>query len=231
MKVDRREYKFYISYRDALRLKGDLALIMQQDMHSTNGSYLVRSLYFDTINNMDFYEKMAGYENRKKIRLRIYNLETETVKLELKVKQGVLQCKYSILLAKEDAIRIMYGDFGVLLNYEGEAKDALLLYNSLVFGTYRPVVLIEYDRYAYMHPEFNTRITFDSMVRSSEIDLNLFEKNIAFIPIMDEYVLLEVKFNQRLIGTISDILRKYRLTQVSNSKYCNGRLIFNKYLA
>ena len=51
--------------------------------------YMIRSMYFDSINDDDYYEKLSGEVNRKKIRLRIYDKEGELVKLEIKQKYAL----------------------------------------------------------------------------------------------------------------------------------------------
>ena len=93
-------------------------------------------------------------------------------------------------------------------------------------GGYRPVVLIEYDRMAYTYPAYNTRITVDMNLRSSESNLDLFSEKPAYSALLNEEVILEVKYNQKLVRFLSDILRQYHLTQSSVSKYCMGRKIF-----
>ena len=73
LSVFRCENKYLISYADALSLQRKLDLVLQRDCHSGEQGYTVRSLYFDSLNNLDFYTKLAGTELRKKIRLRIYS--------------------------------------------------------------------------------------------------------------------------------------------------------------
>ena len=93
-------------------------------------------------------------------------------------------------------------------------------------GLYRPVVMVEYDRLAYFHPLYNTRITFDYNIKSSESNFDLFDKKINYTNIFNDYVILEVKYNKKLLGFISDILKKQKLTMLSISKYCISRKVF-----
>ena len=48
--------------------------IFHADSHNQEEGYLVRSLYFDTLDDRDFCEKEAGVEIRRKIRLRVYEI-------------------------------------------------------------------------------------------------------------------------------------------------------------
>lgn len=228
LSVWRSELKYWISYRDSLLLQAELSELLMPDNYSQDGFYRVKSLYFDSINHKDFVRKLDGVEQRKKIRMRIYDEDTDTVKLECKRKTGALQHKESLLIKRKDACLCMEGDFGVLLDYPEEL--AYGLYCDMVLGCYRPVVVIEYDRMAYMYGEYNTRVTIDRHVRSSELALDLFDRNLPWIQTIEDAAVLEVKFNGKLIEPVRRILSKYHLTNVSVSKYGSGRPVMERYL-
>lgn len=228
LRVKRNEFKHMISYEDAVKLQKRLSCLLSLDEFSQDGSYRVKSLYFDSINNVDFVSKINGEDIKKKIRLRIYDEDAEIAKLELKAKEGIYQEKTSVLLSRQDAKAVCGGDFSILLHDPGE--EALRLYTKLVLGCYAPAAIIEYDRLAFMYPEYNTRITFDSYVRSSELNLDLYDRNIAMTPILTDAVILEVKYNDKLLGFISETLRHFQLTNIAASKYCTGRKIFLDYI-
>ena len=42
--VGRSEYKYFLSYSDAYRLRGELDRVLERDVHSGEGSYRVKSL-------------------------------------------------------------------------------------------------------------------------------------------------------------------------------------------
>lgn len=81
-----------------------------------------------------------------------------------------------------------------------------------------------------MYGEYNTRITIDRHVRSSELSLDLFDKDLPWIHTVEDAVILEVKFDGKLIEPIKRILAKYHLTNVSVSKYGSGRPVLERYL-
>ena len=54
--------------------------------------------------------------------------------------------------------------------------------------------------------------------------------NLTYIPVIDDRVILEVKYDGTLIKVVSDILKKYKLTQMSVSKYASGRPVYAKYI-
>ncbi len=226
--VKRNEFKHLISFSDAIKLEKRLSCLLCADKFSQKGAYRVKSLYFDSLNSIDFSTKLDGVNVKKKIRIRIYNEDTDKAKLELKAKEGIYQQKTSVLLSKEDALQLADGNFGVLLDYDNSA--AKYIYTKLVLGCYSPAVIVEYKRKAFIHPEFNTRITFDFDIVSSELNLNLFEKNLPYVPILNDSVILEVKFNDHLLKFISDSLKKFNLNNISASKYCSSRRIFQDYI-
>ena len=59
--VTREEKKFLINI-DEFRSKSHyLDMLMIQDEHNGTDGYIIRSLYFDTVYDDDFFEKLEGY--------------------------------------------------------------------------------------------------------------------------------------------------------------------------
>lgn len=227
LSVWRSEEKYLLEHPQAIRLKDKLSRLLTPDEFGPEG-YRVRSLYFDSFHNNDYYEKDAGVYRRKKIRLRIYDEAQPTAKLELKEKQGDLQHKSSLVVSRAEAESICRGDYGFLLDRRGDT--ALRLYTLLTLGLYRPVAVIEYDRTAYTHPLFSTRLTFDSRVRTSEYNLDLYDPNLPWEYVLEQEVLLEVKYNQVLPKPVSKVLDHENLNRISVSKYAAGRTVLNDWI-
>ena len=154
--VLRREIKYELDSCLEMRLRQQLSAVLQADPHNGAEGYLVRSLYFDTPDSLDYYEKIHGLEARKKIRLRIYGFGDAPAKLELKQKQGTLQRKQSLTLPREQAERIIAGDLSCLA-YCGDFGQ--YMERLMRLGAYRPSCLIEYDRIAFFCATNDTRIT------------------------------------------------------------------------
>lgn len=226
--VNRSELKYEMHPLDALCLQNELDLLLTRDHYSSSGSYMVRSLYFDSLNDIDFTEKYAGTKCRRKIRVRIYDTNAQNGKLELKQKDGGYSQKKSLLITRDEIAMLINGNYSFLLDYE--TATAIELYTILSLGYYRPKAIIEYQRTAFTYPENRTRITFDYSLKCSEIDLDLFSTALPWFPVTNEKVILEVKYNEQLVRIISDVLKKYMLTQVSVSKYTAGRPIYAKYI-
>ena len=58
--VLREEKKFLISIDEFIKLSHKLGQIMSEDVHNGTNGYMIRSLYFDTVYDGDYYEKAAG---------------------------------------------------------------------------------------------------------------------------------------------------------------------------
>ena len=201
---------------------------MIQDEHNGALGYKIRSLYFDTEYDEDFYGKLEGLELRRKIRLRIYDPKDKTAKLEMKQKQGVYQLKRSLSISRDDAMRLTEGDYSPLLKYS--EPFAAECYALMRMQNYRPKTIVEYNRKAFIAKENKIRITFDSNIIATETDMNLFSDTLNMYSVMDKFgVVLEVKFNGFLLGYIKDMLAVTDKSETSVSKYMLARQASYKY--
>ena len=103
--VLRCEKKYLLNLVEKVRTEAYLDRLLIQDPHNGAGGYRVRSLYFDTVFDKDFFDKKDGLETRRKVRLRIYDPLDEQVLLEIKQKQGENQRKRSLVLSRSHAER------------------------------------------------------------------------------------------------------------------------------
>lgn len=219
----RKEIKYIIPLQKAMSIKNSLDNLLPKDKYNENGIYTVKSLYFDSVNNIDFSEKLAGTEIRKKVRLRTYNENDSLCKMELKEKTGDWQQKQGFLVTKPDAEELVHGNYSILNKYFHLTETSIKVYGILMLGQYRPVVLIKYDRIAYQYPISDTRITLDMNIRASESNLNLFSRQYGSIPVVYDKAILEIKYSGKLMGFISGALSQFELTQNAYSKYCSAR--------
>lgn len=222
----RKEIKYIVPLGKALAVREQLDRLLPRDEHCVDGPYLVRSLYFDSVNQIDFGEKLAGVADRKKVRLRNYDGDTSLCKLEIKQKNDDRQQKLSLIVSASDAAALSRGHIGVLRNYFDSSQTSLKAYGIMMQGQYRPVVQIAYDRLAYRYPMYDTRITLDMNVRSSESNRDLFSPDVCYTPVLWEDVVLEVKYSGKLMGFLSAMLAQFELTQGTYSKYCAGRFVY-----
>lgn len=223
IRVYRNELKYYINKAEYLKLSTIFNSVLQRDFYgSEDGDYWIRSLYFDTVNNDDYYDKVIGVKDRKKIRIRIYNTDTETTKLEIKNRYDQYMLKETVSISREDTKSIINGDLDVLLKYNN--KTANKVYYIMHNNFYKPSIIVDYYREAYTCPINSIRITFDKNVQASKNVDGIFDKNNIMTNIFNEpKVILEIKYNNMLPKWIREILSTYDGDRSSVSKYCLGR--------
>lgn len=222
--VTRTEIKYDIGLCDMADMKRRLAIFMEPDSYNGEKGYLVRSLYFDTLRDADFEQKVQGYDDRQKIRLRIYSADAQTAKLEVKEKEGAYQRKRSLSLDREESARMIQGDYRFLM--QREEPLARFLYPFMSVKCYRPKCVVEYDRYACILEHNDTRITFDQNLRASESNFDIFDKHLTLYPVSPpEQVTMEVKYTGFLLTYLKNELNHCDKIQSSNSKYCRARMI------
>lgn len=226
--VLRKEKKYLLPLEMYYYLSGKLEKILKVDGYGKADGYCVRSLYFDSLEDVDWQEKEDGLENRRKIRLRNYGNGSQNAKLELKQKQGDNQRKRSLLMTKSDAMSLIEGNTSVLLTYPD--KLATELYCRMNQYCYKPKTIIEYRRKAFISPENDIRITFDFQVRGTEASYDIFNNHLLQYSLLDPHlVILEVKYNGFLLSHIKDLLAEVDGSELSASKYCMGRMISKHY--
>lgn len=223
--VFRKEKKYIISQTTSSKLYQLFSQVLQEDANnSLNQGYLVRSLYFDTIDDTDYTEKEDGYEERKKIRLRIYSPGENTAKLELKEKSGDNQRKRSLTVSKEHALELIEGRYECLLTYE--TPFAQELYFTMMQQLYLPKCIVQYKRTAFIVPENDIRITLDARIEATESNFDLFSTNLNPYPVSHfDDVTLEVKYNRFLLSYVRDLLSGCNKLSTSNSKYGLARSV------
>ena len=222
--VLRMEKKYLITLADFRKHSHYFSKVLEEDAHNSDGGYKIRSLYFDTINDKDFHEKQEGIGIRKKIRLRLYNPKFDFAMLEMKQKEGDNQKKRSIKLDRKDAVKMIEGDYSILLNYDNDF--AVECYALMNMQCYKPKTIVEYQRKAYVAKENNIRITFDSNVVATESSFDIFDENLLMYPVFSKYnVILEVKYNGFLLSYIKEMLEDIDKLSLSVSKYCLARQV------
>lgn len=227
--VLREEKKYLINYATYMSANNYMSKILHADKFNGDNGYIIRSLYFDTCTNDDFFNKIDGLEVRRKIRIRIYSPNDDYGYLELKQKQGNYQQKRSLKISKEDALELIKCNYDVLLKYEEDfAKEMFIIMSN---NHYIPKSINQYRRKAYVVNENSTRITFDSEIKATETCFDLFDSNLILNPVFDmNNVVFEVKYNGFLLSYVKDIIKRIDKIQTPVSKYCLGRTNTIKYI-
>ena len=244
----RHELKYKISYPDYLAMRSRLRPVMKADPHaSAGGRYLVRSVYFDNLNDKALREKIDGIAKREKFRIRYYNADLSYIVLEKKMKIGSLCLKCSAPITEEECRKILSGGRSSVtdggrsstidggrgsmrngdLSFMKEHPQELVreLYAKMTYQLLRPRVLVSYTREPFIYPAGNVRVTFDSDIRTSLFHQEFLTKEAAGISATDEPqdVYLEVKFDAFLPEVVQDLIRVKGIRQHAFSKYSASR--------
>ena len=217
----RHEIKHYITQADALCIKNNLSAVASIDSHAKNGSYLIRSLYFDDLQNTALWEKLDGVNERRKFRIRYYNDDLSFIMLECKIKHNQLGCKLQERLTKEEVQKIIDGD----INWMASSAKSLLvnLYVEMKTKGLRPRCVVEYKRVPFTYGPGNVRVTIDWDIRTGRVDQFL-DPNGLTLPVPDNPMLLEVKWDEYLPNVIKRAVALKGRRQSGFSKYATCRI-------
>ncbi len=207
------------------RIKG----ICKLDPHAgADGTYRIRSCYFDDYKDRYFYENENGTDPREKFRIRTYNGNSSHITLECKKKRNGLNHKDSAALTVSQFEEIVAGK---QIFFTDEDPLVRRLYIEGATHMLRPKVIVDYVRTPYVYPDGNVRITFDRNISASD-DISAFlKKDIPLVPVMPGGVhILEVKYDDFLPHFIYDLLQTGHLRQTAFSKYYICRAFYKNHM-
>jgi len=231
IQVQRKEVKYYVNPIQHALLSSLLGALLKRDENSDEyGDYFVRSVYFDSFMTKDFNEKEMGVSHRKKVRLRYYEENPDTIKFEVKEKFDKHTIKNSLLVSNSIGNEFMSGEFQSLVYNDETSEFAKRVYDHVHTHFYRPVSIVDYEREAYVSDIFDLRINFDKNIRGSIIVDDVFNKEVIMKPIIDpQLYILEVKYTGHLPDVIQEILTSVDITKVSYSKYYYSLMIHDEF--
>ena len=223
--VKRQELKYLLHAHEARILRERLLAAVPRDPYSQNGGYFIRSLYFDNPANDSHYDRMEGFEMRKKFRLRFYEFSDKAiVKFEIKTKHNNTIVKETALISRKDAAAVMNGDTDCLPG-QNEILNRVYFYFKRHY--YRPTVIVDYHREAFFLDYNDIRVTFDTGLKKSGSVHSLFDADLMTIPVLERrHIILEVKYNHFFPGWLTDLLSGFDLQRCAQSKYCFSRMLY-----
>lgn len=218
------ELKYRVSYQDYLKIINALPVYMKKDKFTQEAEgkgYLVRSLYYDTDSYLSYHEKMAGDNERVKLRIRTYSAipdEEKPIRVELKMKKRNLVIKKSSFVSYDE-----YCDFIKTGHWSNEDDLVLSEFeNHLYSRLHKPKILIEYQREGYESKENNDlRITFDHKVKSAH-SKELFPEHSFYREHNPNTIIMEIKFKENPPQWVKALVHTYGLRVVANSKFTQG---------
>lgn len=224
----RNELKFELTDYDLIRLKHRLAPLMRPDSHQGSNGYLIRSLYFDDLYDSCTAEKENGINRREKYRIRIYDNNSNYIRLEKKIKYADRTKKLTQRLCLSDYGALLSGNTDSLHVILSRKEDGLLkeLALKILAMKFSPKCVISYERFAFIEKMGNVRITFDRNIEGSRRIDSLFDPALYMAPIMlRDHHILEVKYDELLPHYILQALDLGNLQRQSFSKYSMTRAV------
>ena len=231
IKTYRSEWKYALTNQELSLLKSRLSEIMEIDSHAPpGGKYIIHSLYFDDYKDIAVYTTDSGLSERYKWRIRYYGNDLTYIVLEKKEKVESRCHKESCRITLDEYNKIVSGDI-VDLVFDTDKKLVKQLAKDMLIRGYKPKVIIDYERIAFVDELTDVRITFDMKISASYELENFLDGNYQNYYIMPSGTnLLEVKFTDILPSHIRNIVESYSYKQCSFSKYYFGRKILDCYM-
>ena len=218
----RHEWKHEINMADLYAIRARLKVVARGDPHAKDGKYFIRSLYFDNLSDKALREKIDGVDRREKFRIRYYNSDTSFIKLEKKSKVNGLETKYSAPLTKEEAQKIVDGDYEFLR----ESQHALLqeFYCKIRYQGLKPRTIVDYTREPFIYEPGNVRVTFDYNIRTGLTCTDFLNPDCVTILAGDPIVIMEVKWDEFLPSIIKSAVQMPGRRVTAFSKYAQCRI-------
>ncbi|NQV81139.1 MAG: polyphosphate polymerase domain-containing protein [Alphaproteobacteria bacterium] len=224
----RYEFKYLLREDQRRSVEAEVQHFMQYDGYvdpMLGNQYFVRSLYFDSEDASNFYEKIDGLRSRKKYRIRTYatsESDDAPVFLELKGRHNQRTYKHRVSIDPKDLPLFCQDAPSLISLYPG-----VQLVEAFAFDTLRrrlrPRVLVDYQRRPYTSQfDVNFRLTFDQAICSIATDLLFPQDPGRFRQCVAGWTVLEIKFHRRIPAWFHRILQAYQLRSVSISKFVVG---------
>ena len=222
----RNELKYICTEADLAILESRIKVLCKRDSHvGSSGTYDIRSIYFDDVNDSCFNENESGTDPRAKFRIRIYNGNANRITLEKKSKSHGMTHKDSAILSREQFNDIMSGKPSGLFKNSSDLAPLLNQFEALMYTKgYRPKTIVAYKRTPFVFKVGNVRITLDRNIgHTDKFDL-FFDETLPLTPVLTNGThILEVKYDELLPDFLYNALNLDGLKYTNFSKYYLSR--------
>lgn len=215
----RHEYKYLVDSCQESILTIWASGVMDKDPHVTeDGSYLIRSLYFDDYDDTCMHENEMGTDLRSKFRIRYYNDGETGICLEKKSKIHGMTLKETCPISEIECKELMDGAAPHITSDMLDLKKKLFM--EMRLKELVPKVIVTYERRPFVYTGGNVRITFDKNITSSNDIDRFLSCNYAERPILQVgRSILEIKWDEVLPFHIKKVMNLDTLQWTSFSKY------------
>jgi hypothetical protein len=232
MRPYRHEYKYLVRESLLEEIREGMRPFVEIDPYAATAppsvpGYTVRSIYLDTPAMDAYHEKMAGIRDRKKLRIRAYNLRENgsPTFLEIKRKRNQLISKNRFAVKYDDLDDALRNVERLREHHLGAGTDPLdgerFMYH-MIRESMNPVILVTYDREPYRCRFGSTlRVTLDKKLRSKPVDTlkALFSDDTKGS--LEGCFILEVKFlpGRGFPSWVRQMIARHGLIKQALSKY------------
>ena len=222
--AQRHEEKYLIDYRQYAMILDRAGKLLTPDANGEQGSYLITSLYYDDPMDTALLEKQDGLARHTKFRLRTYNCRENFIRLERKVKEGIITQKQWATVTPEQLSCLGFSRWDT----SQLAENARDLAAQMLAGGLRPSVAVRYRRDAFIFPGTDLRLTLDTRLEALPPRAEmLFCPDSIGLPVLDgNTVIMEIKYGKFLPAFVRQ-LTAVPCRQLSVSKYalCRERIM------
>jgi SPX domain protein involved in polyphosphate accumulation len=233
-KFNRFELKYLITQEQAAQFRLALGAYLLPDEHGSNdGCYALASLYYDSPDLRCYWEKVDGVKFRRKLRIRRYEngapfpndpLTDETpVFVEIKQRVASVTQKRRVVLPYAEALYLC-NDRQIPEHAPGDRAIIEEIYAFVWQYNLRPASIVRYTRQAFVGTDYDVglRVTFDTVLTVQASPLHLHEPP-AGVPILGaNWVVMEVKVNERISYWLSELVAAHNFQRTPISKYCRS---------
>lgn len=224
------EYKYLVPNNKVSDVRDFIANYVRLDKYAAKqqkNEYVVRSLYYDTINFNFYHEKIEGIKKRKKVRIRGYNEITDDVNVFLEIKRkndGAITKTRSTVAYRDLWSLVESGDVDRFIeskNGDDLKRNAQRFLFQIKNLALKPMILISYEREAF-YSKFNPdlRITIDKNLRSRiKISNESFLDKTSFVKALPGFSIMEVKTRMSFPSWLNYIIATLELRRQALSKY------------
>ena len=232
--IERYEYKYLIPEPLIAAIRAAVRTTSKIDRYSgPDGTYRIRSLYFDTDHYDLYWANEREQPDRFKLRARTYPGKESPVFLEVKRRVSDVIIKSRAALPANSWRDVLAGHEAALAQLAPNVRASALKFLAPYHRHHiRPVLLVEYEREAYISEiDSYARLTFDRKIAVQEQDKLELEAMPSRWRAIDHRAqtrtdvpvcVLELKFERRPPRWMVDLVKRLELVRYSFSKYCYG---------
>jgi hypothetical protein len=235
--LERREFKFLVPESIAQDIATAARSVCELDSHAgPDGSYAIRSLYFDNMNRDLFWANEREQDDRFKARVRCYPTDDQKMGdfAWLEIKRRVLDMivKTRVSVPMENWVEVVRSVTGLRQVdwMPGRKKLGARFVRKVHTHHLEPTILVEYDREAYVSTvDEYARLTLDRHVRCQLQDRYSLEAiagrwravdHSARTLTVEPMCIVECKFGALIPRWMMVLVQRFELLRYSFSKYC-----------